>query len=220
MQKIDTILFDLDGTLIDSNHLIVKTFEETMKRFVPERTFTHQELVDMVGPPLKETFANVTGSTEKVPEMISFYRRYYIENEFNNIDIYPNTKDTLKTLHDRGFKLGVVTTKFKESAMPSILHYGLDKYLSSYCFLDDIRDHKPHPEPIFYALKQLPSYASVVMVGDNVSDILAGRNASTLTCGVEWSMKKDKIKALNPDFWISDFKELIQLIDAYNKEVE
>ncbi|HPJ23719.1 MAG TPA: HAD hydrolase-like protein, partial [Bacillota bacterium] len=89
MLKIDTILFDLDGTLVDSNELIIKSFDETMKKYVPSRSFSRQELIDMVGPPLKETFAAVTNQPELVPEMIDFYRKYYVENEFRYIDIYP-----------------------------------------------------------------------------------------------------------------------------------
>jgi len=218
--KIDTILFDLDGTLVDSNELIIKSFDETMKKYVPSRSFSRQELIDMVGPPLKETFAAVTNQPELVPEMIDFYRKYYVENEFRYIDIYPGTYETLEKLYNRGFNLGVVTTKFKESAIPSIQHYGLDRFLTSSCYLDDIKEHKPHPEPIFFALKQFKKFEKVIMVGDNTSDILAGINASTLTCGVEWSMKKEKIKALKPDFWIYEFGDLIQIIDQYNSEVK
>ncbi len=218
LRKIDTVLFDLDGTLIDSNELIVKCFELTFRKYMPERNFSNEELVEMVGPPLKETFAIVSKDPVVIQEMIEYYRDYYISHEFDYISIYPEVLSTLKNLYDRGFNLGVVTTKFSRSAMPSIKHYGMDKYFNTYCFLDDIREHKPHPEPVFYALKQLKSYNKVVFVGDNTSDILAGRNASVLTCGVNWSIKRELIKNLNPDFWINDFSDLLKVIDDYNEE--
>lgn len=218
MRKIDTVLFDLDGTLINSNELIIKTFEETFKKFMPNRTFTRIEFIDMIGPPLKETFKIATDNPSVIQEMIDYYRKVYIALEFDYIDIYPNTLAMLKTLKDMNFNLGLVTTKFKESAMTSVVHYGLDQYLTSYCFLDDITEHKPHPEPVFYALNQFDDYQRVVMVGDNTSDILAGRNSGALTCGLEWSIKRDLIKDLNPDFWIHDFLELVDVIKNYNKE--
>lgn len=218
LQKIDTVLFDLDGTLIDSNEVIIKSFEETMKHYLPEKLFTREELVDMIGPPLKETFQIVSEDPKIIKEMIAFYRKVYIEMEFDYITSYPNTIEMLAALKKEGFNLGIVTTKFKESAMPSIKHYGLDQYITSYCFLDDVKEHKPHPEPIFYALKQFKHYRGVLMVGDNTSDIMAGRNATCMTCGVEWSIKKKLIKALNPDFWIDDYSELITKLDKYNKE--
>ncbi len=219
LRKIDTVLFDLDGTLVNSNELIIKCFEETMMKYMPNRSFTRSELIDMIGPPLKETFSIASEDASIIQEMIDYYRYLYVRYEFDYIHLYPNTIEMLQELKNRGYNLGIVTTKFKVSAMPSITHYGLDQWITSYCFLDDIKEHKPHPEPIFFALKQFSSYREVVMVGDNTSDLLAGRNASTLTCGVEWSIKRKLIKALNPDFWIHDFMELIQVIDKYNEEV-
>lgn len=218
MQKIDTILFDLDGTLVDSNELIIKSFYETMKKYMPQRDFSRKELIEMIGPPLKETFKLATNDPKVIQEMIDYYRKVYVDLEFDYISIYPNTIEMLKTFYDRGFNLGIVTTKFEESAVPSIKHYGLDKYITSFCYLDDITKHKPHPEPIYFALSQFKSYNKVIMVGDNTSDILAGVNAKTLTCGLNWSIKRDLIKDLNPDFWIKDYLELIDIVDRHNKE--
>ncbi len=219
MEKINTVLFDLDGTLIDSNELIIKSFDETMKKYMPQKQFTREELIEMIGPPLKETFRIATDDLKTIQEMIDYYRKVYVSLEFEYIDIHPGTIKMLKKLKKRNFNLGIVTTKFKESAIPSITHYGIDKFVTSYCFLDNVLEHKPHPEPLFFALKQFDNYQKVIMVGDNTSDILAGKNASCLTCGLEWSIKKKAIKALNPDFWIKDYTEFIELIDKYNKEV-
>ncbi len=218
MQKIDTILFDLDGTLINSNELIIKVFEETFKKYMPQRSFSRQEFVDMIGPPLKETFKIVTDNPSVIQEMIGYYRKIYVSLESDNIDIYPNTIQMLETFHKLNFNLGLVTTKFRESAMTSITTYGLDKYITSFCFLDDIKEHKPHPEPIFFALNQFNNYHKVVMVGDSSSDIMAGFNSGCLTCGVDWSIKKDSIESLRPDFWIKDYLELIDMIKKFNKE--
>ncbi len=212
LRKIDTVLFDLDGTLIDSNELIIKSFDETMKKYMPQRSFSRKDLIDMVGPPLKETFKIATDDPNVILEMIDFYRKVYVTLEFDYISLYPNVIETLKIFSEHNINMGIVTTKFKESAIPSIEAYHLDKYITSFCYLDDITEHKPHPEPIFYALKQFDNFTNVLMVGDNTSDILAGKNASCYTCGVEWSLKKDLIKELNPDFWIHDYSELINIV--------
>ncbi|MCK4552009.1 MAG: HAD-IA family hydrolase [Tenericutes bacterium] len=217
MRKIDTVLFDLDGTLVDSNELIIKAFYETMKRYVPNKIFTRKELIDMIGPPLKESFLVAGDAPKLIQDMIEYYLQVYVDLEFDYIKLYPNVIETLKILSEHKINLGIVTTKFKKSAMPSIKLYGLDKYITSYCFLDDIKEHKPHPEPIFFALNQFKDYKNVLMVGDNSSDILAGQNASTYTCGIEWSIKKELIKSLNPDFWIKDCLELLDIV-INNKE--
>jgi pyrophosphatase PpaX len=217
LQKIDTVLFDLDGTLVDSNELIIKSFYETMKKYLPSREFTRVELIEMIGPPLKETFLIASEDPIIIQEMIEYYRKVYVDLEFDYIDIYPNTIKMLQIFVQRGYNLGIVTTKFKESALPSIMHYGLDKYITSFCFLDDITEHKPHPEPIYYALNKFKQYNKVVMVGDNTGDIQAGFNADCLSCGVEWSIKRELIKEMKPDFWIHDYLDLIDVIDEYNK---
>ena len=219
MQKIDTILFDLDGTLVNSNQLIIDSFTQTFKYYFPEIKHSYQDYINMIGPTLKETFSLFQKNKEKVKEMINYYRNFYLKNEYDYINIYPNLIKTLNQLKKTNFKMGIVTSKFKESARASIKHFNLDKYMDVYVFLGDIKHPKPSPEPILLAKELLKDHKEILFIGDNPSDILSGQNASILTCGVEWSLKKECLKELNPDFWITDFKELIPIINKYNKEV-
>lgn len=213
MSKINTVLFDLDGTLVDSNELIIQSFKETFKNYQPNVTYDRNQLIDMIGPPLKETFKVVSEDQKIIKEMIDFYRAFYQKHEFEYINLYPNVIETLKYLKENNVNLGIVTTKFKESAMPSIKYFNIDKYITNYSFLGSTPEHKPSPEPIFYVLKQFNKVEKVLMIGDNTSDILAGKNADVLTCGIEWSLIKDKLKKTNPDFWIKDYLEIIELIE-------
>ncbi len=218
MQKINTILFDLDGTLIDSNELIVDSFRETYRHYLPERSFTIEELFEMVGPPLKETFKIVSEDPEIIQEMIQVYRNYYIQNEFDYVKLFPNVLEVLKTLKEKNFNLGIVTTKYSGSAMPAIKHFGLDQYINAYSFLDNVVNHKPHAEPVLYALSQCKDVDMAIMVGDNSSDILSGKNAGILTCSVNWSIKKEELEKLDPTYQIDDFNDLIEIVNKYNLE--
>jgi pyrophosphatase PpaX len=213
LSRINTILFDLDGTLVDSNELIIESFRETFKKYQPEKTYSRQELIDMIGPPLKETFKVVSEQESIISEMIDFYRKFYQDNEFQYITLYPNVIETLDALSDKGINLGIVTTKFKESAMPSIKHFGIDKYIKYYSFLGDVDEHKPSPKPLYHVLKNFNDIDKVVMVGDNSSDILAGKNAKVLTCGLDWALNREKLINTKPDFWIKDYLELLNIID-------
>jgi pyrophosphatase PpaX len=213
MGKINTILFDLDGTLVDSNELIIKSFEETFKKFQPNIKYSRDQLIEMIGPPLKETFKIVSEDKLVISEMIEYYRKFYQKHEFEYISIYEFVISTLKELKSKGINLGIVTTKFEVSAMPSIKHFGIDKYITNYSFLGSTPEHKPHPEPIYYVLSQFDNVDKALMVGDNTADILAGKNANILTCGIEWSFKKEQLKANNPDFWITNYKELLDIIE-------
>jgi len=219
MLPIDTILFDLDGTLVDSNELIIETFKRTYQVHLPNRSFTHTELSQMMGPPLYETFSHYVNDESIINEMIKTYRHIYRMIEFDYISLYPYVIECLSSLKKAGFKLGIVTTKFRESALPSITHYHIDHYLDVIIGLDDVTNHKPHPEPIYKALEKL-DHQGVIIVGDSPSDILSGKNASILTCGVEWSYRKAELQIINPDFWLTDYQHLLEMIKTYNKLVE
>lgn len=215
--KIDTLLFDLDGTLVDSNELILETLRKTILRFFPETPLSRAKLLEMMGPPLSETFGNLTSDPEMIRKMILFYRKTYTETEFEFISLYPSVRETLRSFRERGFHTALVTTKFRESAMPSVIHYGLEDSLDLIVSLDDVKKPKPDPEPLTLAMKKLGS-RQAVMVGDTPSDILAGKNAGILTCGVGWSLKAEEIRRLKPDFWIEDFSDLVPMIEKRNEE--
>jgi pyrophosphatase PpaX len=218
MRKINAILFDLDGTLVDSNQLLIDTFAYTFNKYFPQLKFKLNDYISMIGPSLKETFSKYTKSDDHINQMIQSFRRYYVEHEENTISIYPNLIETLKILKKNNIQTGIVTTKFKESAVPSIKLFGLEKYIDVYVYLDSVKKAKPDPEPVYYAKSLLKNPNQMMIIGDNPSDILSGKNANILTCGVEWSYKKNALKKANPDFWLKDFKDLIYILEDYNKE--
>lgn len=215
--KIDTILFDLDGTLVDSNELILETLRTTILQYFPGTRLSRTALLEMMGPPLSETFGKLTSDPELVRQMISDYRKTYTEMEFEYVSLYPFVRETLEKFCCAGYKTALVTTKFRESALPSVTHFGLNRFLNLIIALDDVRKPKPDAEPLLLAMEKLHSHQAV-MVGDTPSDILAGKNAEIMTCGVEWSLKAEEIRALGPDFWIRDFSELFPMIENRNEE--
>ena len=218
MHKINTVLFDLDGTLIDSNELIIDSFRYTFKKYMPNREFTRKELIEMIGPPLVETFKIATDKDSIIQEMIVDYRKFYVENEFEYVRLYPHVIELLEFLKNAGINLAIVTTKYSRSALPGIEHFGLDKYIKAYSFLDDVNNHKPHPEPVIYALNKFENVDKAIMVGDNSSDIIAGKNAGIMTCAVNWSIRKELLDNLDPDYRINDFLDLIDILKKYNEE--
>jgi pyrophosphatase PpaX len=216
LKKINTILFDLDGTLVNSNEIIIESYKQTLKEFQPEKTYSRKQIIDLIGPPLKTIFYDIYPDDQKVAEMIQFYRSFYQKHEFEYIHLYDNIIETLEKLKERNINLGIVTTKFKESAMPSIKRFGIDKFIDEYCFLGTVKEHKPSPIPIFYVLNKFKNTNSALMIGDNPSDILAGKNANILTCGLEWALSKDKLLNTKPDYWLNDYLELINIVDEVN----
>jgi len=217
--RIDTVLFDLDGTLVDSIPLIAGTLRKTLHEFHPEITVSQSDVDAMIGPPLSATFARYTADEATVAAMIGRYRRIYKETELDSIRIYPGVKDALVTLKAQGRRLGIVTTKFTESAMPSLVHFGIVDLFDVIVGLEHVKNHKPHPEPVEKALCALSS-GHAVMIGDTEGDLLAGKAAGTLTCAVGWSHRRDALAALSPDFWIDDYADLVSAIERYESKEE
>ena len=115
---INTLLFDLDGTLIDSNELIIMSLQTALSKFLPDRYFPRSAIIQMIGPPLRETFASLVADANTISMMIDVYLKTYREYEFAYIDIYPHVLEVLDYFKDSGFNLGIVTTKFRSSLYP------------------------------------------------------------------------------------------------------
>lgn len=219
MPRIDAVLFDLDGTLVDSIPLIADTLRKTLREFFPALSVSSAEVDAMIGPPLSATFARYTADPHVVHVMIERYRTIYKACELESIRIYPRAAETLGELKKRGYRLGLVTTKFTASALPSLDHFGLTPLFDVIVGLESVKNHKPHPEPVLKALAAFP-YGQAVMVGDTEGDLVAGRDAGILTCAVGWSHRRELLRELKPDFWIDDYAELIPAIERYGLKEE
>ena len=215
MKKIDALLFDLDGTLIDSNAIIVASYRHAYKVHLPNLVISDDEIIQDIGPTLYEIFNRYTLNTSLVDKLISTYRHYYTENEEKYHSLYPKVKETLQVLKNMNIPMAIVTSKFKEAAWPSFTYYQLDQYFKTFIALEDVKNPKPHQEPILKALKDLGFPKNALMIGDNKSDILAAKNAGILSAGVAWSIKgADHLKAANPDFIFTSMHDIINLINT------
>ncbi len=219
MKKLDTILFDLDGTLINTNEIIIRSFKSSFERHFPDLDVSRDTILTFIGPTLHDTYGKYTNDPNLVLEMINSYREFYVEYEIGNFEIYPQVEEVIKDLYKQGYNLGIVTSKFKIAAWPSFTHYGLEKYFSVFVALDDVNNPKPNEEPVNVALSRFPSYNKAIMIGDNQGDILSGKNANIYSAGVSWSIKgKKHLEKVNPDFMLSNMKDIFRIINIINKE--
>ena len=218
MNKLDTIIFDLDGTLIDTNQIIIDSFRETFNKHFPEETITLDDIKSFIGPTLEQTFGKYTNDPFKIQDMIDTYRTYYVENEMGSFEIYPNVKEVLKDLKDDGYNLAILTSKFKKAAWPSFTHYNLDSIFDVFISLDDVEKPKPDKNAVETVLSHFPESKTAIMIGDNQGDILAGKNANIYSAGVAWSLKgAAHLMEVNPDFMLSDMKDIYRVIKLINE---
>lgn len=214
MKKLDTILFDLDGTLIDTNDIIVRSFRATFDRHFPDVEVTDAQIHSFIGPTLHQTFGDYTSDPFEIQDMIDSYREFYVEYEIGNFKIYPNVIEVVTDLKEKGYNLGILTSKFKVAAWPSFTHYGLETIFDSFTALDHVEHPKPHRNAVDTALSNFPNHGLAIMIGDNQGDILAGKNAGIYSAGVAWSLKgPDHLQEVEPDFMLQDMHDIYRVIN-------
>lgn len=208
--SIKTILFDMDGTLIDTNALIHESFVHTFNHY--GLSFTDEEILTFNGPPLIDTFKNI--HSETAHKMVETYREHNIANHDHYVTVFPTVKETLEVLRQKGIKMAVVSAKMRSGVEQSLEFTNLRQYFDVIVAVDDVSKPKPHPQPVLKALEQLgTSTESALMVGDNSHDIESGNNAGVKTVGVSWSLKGESfLKQFKPTYMIHEMRELLKIV--------
>jgi pyrophosphatase PpaX len=209
--NINTILFDLDGTLIDTNELIISTFLHTLEKYYPSK-YKREDVLPFLGPTLHETFGAI--DPERVEEMVVDYRTYNLANHDLLVKEFAGVYETVQTLKEKGYKIAIVTTKRHDVTLKGLRLTKLDQFFDIIVAYDHVKKVKPDPEPILLALEQLESKPEEsLMVGDNFHDILAGKNAGTKTAGVAWSIKgREYIAKYEPDYVLENMADLLTIL--------
>ncbi|WP_100401723.1 pyrophosphatase PpaX [Bacillus sp. FJAT-42315] len=213
MKNITTLLFDLDGTLINTNELIIASFLHTLDHYFPNQ-YQREDVYPFMGPTLVETFSSI--DPERVDEMVNRYRTYNLAKHDELVTEFEGVYDTIRTLKENGYKLAIVSTKMRDTVIKGLKLTGLYGFFEVIVALDDVTEPKPDPEPLQKALAALGSTAEeAMMIGDNYHDIEGGHNAGTLTAGVAWSVKgKEFLQTFNPDYMLETMPELLDILQV------
>jgi pyrophosphatase PpaX len=211
MEKITRLIFDVDGTLLDTQEFIFQATEHalaTLGYFVPERSI----IAKNVGKSFPEYYFSLTNSKKDIDKLIDTHRAFQYLN-FNLSKLFPNTLETLTTLKNKGYKLAVVTTRSKKTSHQTLIDSNIFNLFNIVISGDDAKKIKPDPEPLLMALEfmqELPEKA--IMIGDSYVDIQAGKNAGTKTIRATYGFHIDKLHEPEPDFFISDMSDLLKLL--------
>ena len=215
-KHIDTLIFDLDGTLLNTKHLIDMSFIETFKHFYPEKELTEEELDSFFGPTLHQSFSKYTSDEEQINEMIKYYREFNIANHDTNVEAFPGAREMLRTLHQKKYHLAVVSSKKDDLVKHGLDLFGLLDYFDVILGSDEVNEPKPSPEGILKALDMMKEDRDLeeikkhsLYIGDNMSDMEAARNAGIRSCGVLYVKHPEIMLDAKPDMVINKLTELI-----------
>lgn len=180
------VLFDLDGTLIDSVDLIVSSARYAFSDHDGPRP-TDEEWITGLGTPLITQFREWARDEGEVARLVARYREYQLAHHDTLTRPYTGMRETLDTLRAASYQIGIVTSKLNALARRGLSCTGIDDCFDCIIGCDDTTKHKPDPEPVFVALERLaigPSRA--VFVGDSPYDMAAGNAAGVYSVGALW----------------------------------
>lgn len=186
MPRTPVVLFDLDGTLVDSIELIVAA---AMNAFAsrPGPAPSEAEIRNTIGRPLTTTFGPWLVDDDDLPFLVAKYREYQLEHHDRLTNAYEGIVDAVAGLDAVGCAMGIVTSKVGFMAERALEHVGLARYMRCVIASDSTTKHKPDPEPVLMALERLgcgPSEA--LFVGDSPYDMQVARAAGVHALGVAW----------------------------------
>jgi pyrophosphatase PpaX len=206
---IRTMLFDLDGTILDTNELIITSFVESLKGIVPAG-FGRDHIIPSMGQPLIDQLKLFSGLDE-VDHLVSAYREINLRLHDEYVKPFEQVKEVLEQLHRNGIKLGVVTTKMRLTTEKGLKFVGIFDYMDAIVTIDDVVNAKPHPEPVLKAMELLGADpATTLMLGDSTVDIKSAVAAGAAAVGVAWSLKGGQIlREAGADYVIDDMRELL-----------
>lgn len=224
------IIFDFDGTIGDSQSLIVKTFQDTMRRMGKE-VKSAGECAATIGMRLSEAFAKLYGSSiEEGEKCAEVYHGIFEENRVSlGMKTFPHVVETIRELHKRGYVLAVASSRGKDSLTGFIRQMGFDDCLKSVVAQEDVVNVKPEPDMVFMALEEIAGTKAdrsschtlpdelkgmteeTLVVGDMTFDVDMAHNAGAKACAVTYG-NGTREQLASAEWIIDDFAQLPDIL--------
>jgi pyrophosphatase PpaX len=213
MNVIKAVLFDLDGTLIDTNKLIIESFKHTFRNHL-NKDISEGDIINCFGEPLTITLARY--DKDNVEELMKTFKKFNEDKHDELASGISNAIETIKELKKLDIKIAVVTSKRRMMAERGLKLFGLFELIDLLITPEDTIKHKPDGEPAEKACQILKVYKhEALMVGDSHFDILCGKNAGCKTCVVGYTaLPIENIMKYNPDYKIENLKDLLNIIET------
>ncbi len=203
---IKAVLFDFDGTVIDTNELIIKSYKYAFDK-VLGKNIELDEILSLFGRPLLLSLTE--GYGEYGEALCVAYREFNESNHDKIAKPFIGVPENIIAIKNAGFKIGIVTSKRKSTLLKGLKLIGLENIFDVIIANEDTVKHKPNPEPVLIACEKLGiAPKESIYIGDSVFDILCGKAAGAKTCGVAYTMTApQKLYDAGMDYFCKDIWE-------------
>jgi pyrophosphatase PpaX len=219
LASVEAVLFDLDGTLIDTLELICASLRYATEQVLGESP-TDDELMRNVGIPLIAQLREF--DADRAEEMVEAYRQHNRSVHDEMIKEYPGVEAALASLAASGYRLGVVTSKIHNMAQRGLECFGIDGYFELIVGFDDVEIHKPDPHPLIVAADRLGvAIERCAYVGDSPHDMAAAIAAGCVSVAAVWGVaSQERVEEPGPDFVVESMAEVAALFEGTSRGSE
>ena len=210
---ITTVFFDFDGTLINTNDVIIESWQHTYLHYLGKK-MPVERIVSCFGEPLLLTMEREFPGVDP-KESAEFYREYQRQNADRLAAVFDGIKELLTELKRNGYKIGIVTSRTKVSTIHYLDMFNMNDFFDDMVTCDDTDIHKPNPEPLLLAMKRMGvSKDESIMIGDGPFDIKCANNAGVKSVLVGWRITGESalVKDAKEDFNINEPMELLDIL--------
>jgi pyrophosphatase PpaX len=207
-------LFDFDGTLVDTTEMIYQGMRHAASTVLGREDIPRETLLANVGQPLPRQMELI--DAEKAEPLLAAYRHHHEENHDALIQEFPHVAQALSRLQSAGIKVAVVTSKRRASVEKALNNFpDLRDVVDRFVTLEDTREHKPHPEPLWRGLELVGGVPKeeAAYVGDSPFDVEAAKAAGLTSVAVSWgAFTEEALRAAEPDHLVSDLDSAVDLL--------
>lgn len=211
MDNIKVLLFDIDGTILDTREFIIKATEHALSVLgytVPDR----ETIASNVGKSFPDFYYSLSRSKKDINKLIEAHRDFQYKN-YGLVVPFPGATKTINELKKNGYKIAAITTRSKKTAYQTLLDSDMYNLFEVIICGEDAKELKPNPTPLFRALELIKGIPeNSVIIGDSHLDIEAGKNAGTKTIRALYGFHTDNLNNPAPDFFIKSITDLLRLL--------
>jgi HAD superfamily hydrolase (TIGR01509 family) len=217
MRTFSAFVFDMDGTITNTNRLIFDSFNHIVQTY-RGGTMSDREIASLFGPPEEGAIVAIVGE-EQLDAAMEQYLSFYRERHQELASVYEGMPELIDELHRRGVILAIFTGKGRHTTDITLEKFGLTRYFRKVVTGNDVKKHKPSGEGITSILRDLSlDPHRTIMVGDSASDIIAAREAGIPVASVLWdAFNKDRVLQHERDFTfhaVSEFSSWARTVAA------